>query len=115
VRGPAARFAPVLLLVASALAGCGGGTVSTGGGTGGATTGQEVFQSANCGTCHTLAAAGASGTVGPSLDTNHDDAATIQSVVHSGKGGTMPSFASQLSDAQIAAVANYIVSSRSGR
>ena len=116
LRGPAARFAPAILLVAWALAGCGGGTVSTGGGTGGgATSGAQVFQSANCGSCHTLAAAGTSGTVGPDLDTVHDNVATVESIVRSGKGGTMPSFAGQLSDAQIAAVANSVVAARSAQ
>ena len=37
---------------------------------------------------------------------------TVESIVRSGKGGTMPSFAGQLSDAQIAAVANDVVAAR---
>ena len=36
--------------------------------TGDATAGASVFESAGCGACHTLSAAGSSGTVGPNLD-----------------------------------------------
>ena len=39
-----------------------------GGQTGDAEAGAQVFASAGCGSCHTLAAAGASGAIGPNLD-----------------------------------------------
>ena len=45
---------------------------STGGSTSGggdATAGKAVWDNNSCGSCHTLAAAGATGTVGPDLDT----------------------------------------------
>ena len=42
---------------------------SGGGATGDANAGKAVFASAGCSGCHTLAAAGASATVGPDLDT----------------------------------------------
>lgn len=42
---------------------------SSGGATGDANAGKAVFSSAGCSGCHTLAAAGASGAVGPNLDT----------------------------------------------
>jgi cytochrome c551/c552 len=45
----------------------GGG--SSGGGGGDAEAGKAVWVANSCGSCHTLAAAGASGTVGPDLDT----------------------------------------------
>jgi len=45
----------------------GGG--STGGGGGDATAGKAVWDANGCGGCHTLAAAGSSGSVGPDLDT----------------------------------------------
>lgn len=73
----------------------------------GGTSGSAVFASAGCGGCHTLKAAGASGTVGPNLDQLRPSTATVSQIVRSG-GGTMPSFSSQLSDAQIAAVASYV-------
>jgi cytochrome c551/c552 len=46
-----------------------GGSSSSGGATGDATAGKAVFASAGCAGCHTLAAAGATGAVGPNLDT----------------------------------------------
>jgi cytochrome c551/c552 len=50
-----------------------GGGSSGGGSTGGATgdpaAGKAVWDANGCGGCHTLAAAGSSGTIGPDLDT----------------------------------------------
>lgn len=40
----------------------------SGGGTGGAATGKAIFTANGCNSCHTLAAAGATGKVGPDLD-----------------------------------------------
>jgi cytochrome c551/c552 len=42
---------------------------STGGATGDPTAGKVVWDANGCGGCHTLAAAGSSGTIGPDLDT----------------------------------------------
>jgi cbb3-type cytochrome c oxidase subunit III len=60
------RAGGVLLVIAAALSGAGCGTVgrATSGDQG---RGQELF-SKNCGSCHTLAAAGTAGTIGPNLD-----------------------------------------------
>ncbi len=69
--------------------------------------GKDVFASAGCGRCHTLAAAGASGQVGPNLDELKPDAATVAAVVTSGSG-VMPSFKGQLSTAEIKAVAGFV-------
>jgi len=41
---------------------------SSSGATGNATAGKAVFASNGCGSCHTLSAAGATGTIGPDLD-----------------------------------------------
>jgi cytochrome c551/c552 len=46
-----------------------GGGKSTGGTTGDANAGKAVFASAGCAGCHTLSQAGASGTIGPNLNT----------------------------------------------
>lgn len=72
--------------------------------------GSAVFASAGCGGCHTLAAAGTSGSVGPNLDDLQPDEGTVESIVRSGRGA-MPSFEGDLSDAEISAVAAYVAES----
>jgi mono/diheme cytochrome c family protein len=92
----------------------GGGSEGGGGGaTGDATAGKEVFASAGCGSCHTLSDAGATGTVGPDLDTTTIDEAAVVTQVTNGGGG-MPPFSGSLSEQQIADVAAYVVSARTG-
>ena len=75
-----------------------------------APSGEEVFASAGCASCHTLAAADATGEVGPDLDAVQPDAATVAEVVQQGRGA-MPSFADDLSAAEIDAVAQYVAES----
>jgi mono/diheme cytochrome c family protein len=72
-------------------------------------SGKDVFTSAGCAGCHTLKAAGATGSVGPNLDQVRPSAAGVTQIVKSGSGA-MPSFSGKLSDAQIAAVATYVSS-----
>ena len=68
--------------------------------------GMSVFES-TCASCHTLAAAGSTGTVGPNLDQlKPSDALVIHQVTNG--GGGMPAFGSSLSKAQIEAVAKYV-------
>jgi mono/diheme cytochrome c family protein len=74
--------------------------------------GKEVF-AANCGSCHTFADAGTTGTIGPDLDQVGLDAAAVEAQVRSGGGG-MPAFEGELSDDEIVAVANYVVNERQG-
>src|ERR671912_338768 len=71
----------------------------------GGADGAAVFTSA-CGSCHTLEAAGTSGTTGPNLDDVQPDAETVEEQVRNGGGG-MPAFEGQLSDQEIEAVATY--------
>jgi cytochrome c6 len=78
-----------------------------------AASGAQVFQSAGCQACHTLKAAGATGTIGPNLDQLRPSAAAVSAIVRSG-AAPMPSYAAKLSYQQITAVANY-VSSVAGR
>ncbi len=80
---------------------------TSGSGGAGQAAGSAVFASAGCGGCHTLKAAGASGTVGPNLDQLQPSAAAVSQIVRSG-GGIMPSFSGKLSDPQIMAVASYV-------
>ena len=71
--------------------------------------GKKVFASAGCGSCHTLADAGAGGSIGPNLDQAKPDSALVTDRVTNGKG-VMPSFKGQLSADEIAAVAAYVSS-----
>jgi cytochrome c553 len=72
--------------------------------------GKEVFLGASaCGTCHTLADAGTSGTVGPNLDDAAPDYELVLDRVTNGQGA-MPSFSSTLSEQQIADVSAYVSS-----
>jgi mono/diheme cytochrome c family protein len=106
--------------------GKGGATASGGGTTGGSDTdtdadavpttggaeaagaeGKSIFTSAGCVSCHTLADAGATGTIGPNLDEEKpSEELAVDRVTH-GKGA-MPPFKGQLTDAQIQAVAKYV-------
>ena len=73
------------------------------------TNGHAIFKS-ECGGCHTLAAAGTTGTVGPNLDQLKPAEAVVVHQVTNG-GGVMPAFKGKLSPAQIQAVAKYVSSS----
>jgi cbb3-type cytochrome c oxidase subunit III len=74
---------------------------------GGGTDGKTIFATAGCTGCHTLAAAGSTGTVGPNLDDAKPSKELVIDRVTNGQGG-MPSFKGQLSEAQIEAVATYV-------
>ena len=91
-----------------------GTTTEAGGGapSGDAAAGEAVFKSAGCASCHTLEAAGATGTVGPNLDEAKPDEALVIERVTNG-AGAMPSFKDQLSEQQIQDVAAYVVQSTS--
>src|SRR5689334_16180049 len=69
--------------------------------------GATVFKQAGCGSCHTLAAASASGQIGPNLDTLKPGFETVRAKVESGGRG-MPSFSGRLSKDQIRDVAAYV-------
>jgi cbb3-type cytochrome c oxidase subunit III len=70
------------------------------------TDGKSIFAS-NCASCHTLKAAGSSGTVGPNLDTVKPPLALVKHQVENG-GGAMPAFKGTLSPQQIDAVAKFV-------
>ncbi|MER3425855.1 MAG: hypothetical protein C4299_01330 [Thermoleophilia bacterium] len=80
---------------------------------GDARAGERVFKTAGCASCHTLAAAGAKGTVGPNLDQARPDLALIVDRVTNGKG-VMPSFKGQLSEKDIRDVAAYVFQATHG-
>jgi mono/diheme cytochrome c family protein len=73
---------------------------------------QLVFES-NCGSCHVLADARTTGTVGPNLDQSKPQLqAAIRQITNG--GGGMPPFRDTLSEQQIRALAQYIVRSTGG-
>jgi mono/diheme cytochrome c family protein len=143
LHSPAMRRAAALLAVlalTAGVAGCGGeeevsptpetiiGTLpeettgettgeTTSGGTstleGDPAAGEAIFASAGCGGCHTLEAAGSSGTVGPNLDESQPDFELAVDRVTNG-AGAMPAFEGQLSEQEIADVAAYVVENTSG-
>jgi cytochrome c6 len=76
------------------------------------TDGKSIF-TANCGSCHTLADAGTTGTVGPNLDQSRPPKDLVVDRVTNGQGA-MPSFKDSLDAQQIEAVADY-VSTAAGR
>jgi mono/diheme cytochrome c family protein len=65
----------------------------------------------NCASCHTFAAAEASGTVGPNLDQLSVTADRIAEQIRTGGGG-MPPFEGQLTDEQIQALAEFVFENR---
>jgi mono/diheme cytochrome c family protein len=117
------RFSLLALLVGFAAAGCGSdkssptgsgsltvipGTAPPSLGSGNPTAGRKVFATAGCKSCHTLAAAGAHGTVGPNLDEEPPSVDLVLDRVTNGQG-VMPSFKGRLSEKQINDVAAYVV------
>ena len=82
-------------------------------GQGDAAAGKQVFLTAGCTSCHTLADAGAKGTVGPNLDDAKPSHDLVVERVTNGKGA-MPPFKDQLNETQIQNVAAYVVQATSG-
>ena len=71
--------------------------------------GRNVFLTAGCTACHTLADAGARGQVGPNLDAARPSASLVRERVENGLGA-MPSFRGKLKQEEIDAVAAYVSS-----
>jgi mono/diheme cytochrome c family protein len=90
------------------VAGCGGGGSSQ---STGAVSGRDVYESVSCGGCHTFGPAGSTGKAGPSLDDSRVSRSRATRIVRDGSGA-MPGFADQLTDAQIRAVVDFVVSGR---
>jgi mono/diheme cytochrome c family protein len=73
-----------------------------------ANDGKSIFAT-NCASCHTLKAAGSSGTIGPNLDSLAPrlTLAIVKRQVENG-GAVMPAFKGKLTPKQIDAVAKYV-------
>jgi sulfite dehydrogenase len=98
---------PCLPLVAAALLAAAPAPAQEGGG---ADLGRQVFlelAEPACAICHTLAAAGAAGTIAPSLDELKPSKEAVLAAVAEGIG-VMPSYAEKLSEEEIEAVAEYV-------
>lgn len=80
---------------------------------GDAAAGADVFAANGCGGCHTLEAAGTSGTVGPNLDESGTSYELAVERITLGQGG-MPAFGDKLEPQQIADVSQYLVDSAGG-
>ena len=88
-------------------------TTETTEGTGDPVAGKDVFATAGCVSCHTLADAGSTGTVGPNLDAASPPYAKVVERVTNGMG-VMPPFKDTLSAQQIQDVAAYVSSVAGG-
>jgi mono/diheme cytochrome c family protein len=71
----------------------------------------KALFTSNCAGCHTFAAAGTNGKVGPNLDQISPTEARIAEQIRNGGGG-MPPFGGQLTDEQIQALAKYVFDNR---
>jgi mono/diheme cytochrome c family protein len=80
---------------------------AAGGGRIQAMEGKAIFAEAGCASCHVLADADASGTIGPNLDQAKPSVQLAIDRVTNG-AGAMPSFRDRLNEAQIRAVAEYV-------
>ena len=78
-----------------------------------ASTGAQLWATAGCGGCHTLAAAGSNGQVGPDLDVLRPSASRIARQITDG-GAAMPSFSGTLSSAEIQTLATWVASVAGG-
>jgi mono/diheme cytochrome c family protein len=103
------RFLPAGLVLVALLAstGCGGGESGGDESSGGGSPGAQVFADADCGNCHTLKAANATGSVGPNLDELKPNEETVVRQVTNGGNG-MPAFKDKLTTMEIQQVAAFV-------
>jgi cytochrome c oxidase subunit 2 len=120
-----AGAAALALVVVALTAGIGGSGPASGAGPsarGSEESGRAVFVRMGCGSCHTLAAAGSAGSIGPNLDSRlagHNRASLIARITASpsldGGIGAMPTdFASRMSPRALDALVRFLLAARSG-
>lgn len=76
--------------------------------TGDTRAGAEVFAAAGCGNCHTLLAAGATGTIAPALDSRRPSYERFLAQVTEGGFG-MPAYRGQLTETEIEDVVAFVL------
>jgi mono/diheme cytochrome c family protein len=77
--------------------------------------GRTVFAAMGCGSCHTLAAAGSSGTIGPNLDVElaGHTRASLRATIVSPPASYMPrDFGKRLDDAELGALVTFLLVAR---
>jgi mono/diheme cytochrome c family protein len=83
------------------------------------TAGLEVFTRMGCGGCHRLAAAGSTGPIGPDLDTRlpgHTRESLTAAILTPPAGTIMPpDFGRRMSDAELGALVDFLLSARAPR
>lgn len=96
----AACFALVAVPMTAAFAVNGGGDEDRG---------RELFDDWSCGDCHQLAAAGATGTIGPSLDGNPNlSFGYVVNRIENGQGA-MPPFGGMMDEDEIEDLATFVI------
>ena len=88
-------------------------TEADGGAEGDAEAGAQLFADNGCGNCHTLEAAGSTGTTGPNLDELQPSFEAAVEQITNG-GGVMPAFGDSLSDQEIRDLDADVVESTGG-
>jgi mono/diheme cytochrome c family protein len=80
--------------------------------------GRRVYAAMGCGSCHRLAAAGSTGTLGPDLDEalpGHDRKSLVRSILRTQAKGfsAMPDdYGDRLTDTQLATLVSFLLASR---
>jgi mono/diheme cytochrome c family protein len=81
--------------------------------------GLAVFTRMGCGGCHTLAAAGSTGPIGPNLDThlpNHDRESLTRAILSPPPDAAMPGdFGERMSDRELDALVHFLLAVREPR
>ncbi len=73
---------------------------------------RQLFNDWSCGQCHTLADAGASGSIGPALDGNANlNFDFVKDRVTNG-AGPLPGFGGQMTDEEIDLLSHYVVQAK---
>jgi mono/diheme cytochrome c family protein len=126
VKGTDARDVAAYVAFAAGKKGEDGGALAQAG-LAGATSGEQIYAAAGCGSCHTLGKAGTTSSTGPSLDDlasaagEREPGTSAEDYVHQSlvdpdafvvegfQAGVMPSFEGRLSEKQIQALTEYLL------